>query len=87
VLLVLTEKVGDSWHDRLSGMPYSDHMTATRPVHARLKPQPVEDTVRASVEDDVVRLVGVLAADEIIASPDDVSRHGDATPTTTPRLG
>lgn len=53
-------------------MSYSDCMTATRPVHARLKPDPDEQARRASVEDDVARLVGALAADEIIATPDDV---------------
>lgn len=56
-------------------------MSATRPVHARLKPDLNEEARRRSVDDDVQRLVAALAADRITVTPDDAyaawKRHSD----------
>lgn len=46
-------------------------MSTKRPVHARLKVDHEEEARRRSVDEDVTRLVGALAADQISVSPDD----------------
>lgn len=56
-------------------------LSVTKPVDARLKPDLDERAQRLSVDDDVARLVAVLAAERITVSPDDAyaawKRHSD----------